>query len=109
MGITNYALYFQTPSPLGRVRGWGQVALASNYEAVFLATSPHPGAISLEQKMLLVLLSLRESQGFQELWARNQEQVETDMSIFYYTYICQKSLTCIINIFACYSIQTIPQ
>ena len=68
------------PAPLPSFEevGWNWKFQASNHGLVSLVTSPHPGAIqeptqvtSLEQKMLLVLLSFCNLEGFQEPCVRD--------------------------------------
>lgn len=85
VGIINYELHFQPLSSIWRSGGLGGMKLqASNRGMAFLVTRPiqEPRIASLEQKMLLVLSSLRKLQGFQKLC--QEPGSETNRCMFYY-------------------------
>ena len=63
-----------SPFPLLRMRGWSWEFQASNHDFFLVTTRSPPRVTSLAQKMLLVLLSLRNFQGFQEPCVRNWGQ-----------------------------------
>ena len=83
---------FLVPLPSLACEGWGWTFQASSHDLVLLLTSPHSGSIpeptSVEQKMLLRLLSPGNYKGFRSPISGMGRQGQGPMHIFLLSHRC---------------------
>ena len=99
VGMISHKLHFQPPSPLCRMGDWAEnsklLIMAWSFWWPIPSMSP-PTVTSLEQRMLLVSLSVRNLQDFQELCARNQRRDQYIFSVIL-ELLCKTSLPSVLS------------